>query len=412
MNETTGRAETISLPGITLPWEYQIEPGGPRHVVHVTPTVIHYAEDRTLIGNQVVEPGLVEHAWTMRWMKPSIARGVGKRRKTGQGHKGPSEAGEDFLKLLINYASDRISPAEDSFTFTAPVEAFETFQEWLLRITESLGIRRVRLLDEPTAAIFGYQGTVRKDDRFQVFDFGGGTLDCSVVRLDLGAAHDRKAVQIGTAGDDLGGMSIDLWLAGDFASRHDLDDFAKRELEALILRQAEAVKIALSEPNRFDAEMAVVDTCGRRPRLLRTVYLRECQACLGTRDNSRPAGDGCLGCVLKKNQFLARVEETVDRALENAAIKAGLRRSDLTKVTVTGGTSLMPCIRRYLEQKFPGKVEYDHPFDSVVRGACQGASRRSYDTTIPSKAAATGKSTILSPSSSWETITRQLRPRW
>lgn len=376
MNETTGRPETIAIPGIAMALEYQFKPGGPKHVAHVTPSVIHYAgENKTLIGNQVIEPGLVDHPFTLRWMKRAIARdgtrGGVKKKKTGQGFKSPAEAGQDFLRLLLTYASDRISLADDSFTFTAPVEAFENFQDWLMRVAESLGIRRVRLLDEPTAAIFGYQGAVRKDDRFQVFDFGGGTLDTSVVRLDLLANHDRKAIQIGQAGDDLGGMNIDLWLAEDFAARHRLDDFARREMEAVILREAETVKMTLSAPDRLDAELSVVERSGPRPRLLQTVYWRECPACLGTAEKSgHSEGDGCLGCVLKKNCFLARVEETVDRALENAAIKAGVRKSDLTRVVVTGGTSLIPSVRRYLETKFPGRVEYDHPFDSVARGAC------------------------------------------
>ncbi|MCX6620685.1 MAG: hypothetical protein NTY38_06335, partial [Acidobacteria bacterium] len=66
------------------------------------------------------------------------------------------------------------------------------------------------------------------------------------------------------------------------------------------------------------------------------------------------------------------IREALDRALENAAIKAGMRRSDVTRVLVTGGTSLVPAVRRILEESFREKVEYDHPFDCVVRGACRG----------------------------------------
>jgi molecular chaperone DnaK (HSP70) len=66
------------------------------------------------------------------------------------------------------------------------------------------------------------------------------------------------------------------------------------------------------------------------------------------------------------------VRETLTRAMENAAVKAGMRRSDVTRVLVTGGTSLIPVVRRHLEAEFGSLIEYDHPFDSVARGACRG----------------------------------------
>jgi hypothetical protein len=66
------------------------------------------------------------------------------------------------------------------------------------------------------------------------------------------------------------------------------------------------------------------------------------------------------------------VRDTIDRALENAAIKAWMRRSDLTAVVVTGGTSLVPAVRRLLDEAFAGKVRCDSPFDAVARGACKG----------------------------------------
>jgi len=62
----------------------------------------------------------------------------------------------------------------------------------------------------------------------------------------------------------------------------------------------------------------------------------------------------------------------VERALENAAVKAGMRRHDLVKVMVTGGASLSPWVRGLLTEMFGIKVEYARPFDAVVLGACRG----------------------------------------
>jgi len=372
-NETTERAETMAINAISTEMRYRLSPDQPEQVVHVVPSLIHYADSETLIGDQVLARGLADHPDTIRWMKRGIAQRVTMRRRTKQGHKGPAQAGEDFLALLLNYVSNQVSLADDEFTFTAPVEAFEDFEDWLRQVCERLGIRRVRLLDEPTASVLGYAGAARRDDRFLVFDFGCGTLDVSTVRVDLGSSDDKKAMQLGQAGCDLGGLDLDRWLFDDFCRRHQLSDSDRRELEAVILRFAEAAKIVLSDPAESEATMSVLNDRGVPPRVLRTTYSRTCSAC----ERNQPGADddphqGCLGCLLLRNGFLKQVRDTLDRALENAAVKAGVRRDDLAKVVVTGGTSLVPCVRQLLEATFDGRVDYASPFDAVARGACRG----------------------------------------
>jgi molecular chaperone DnaK len=372
-NETTERAETIEIPGITAAMRYRLHTGDDERVVHVVPSLIHYSDIETLIGDQVLSRGLAEHGDTIRWMKRGIAQRVTKRKKTAQGHKSPAQAGEDFLRLLLGYVSDQLSFADDEFTFTVPVEAFEDFQDWLRRLCEELGIRRARLLDEPTACVLGYHGAARRDDRFLVLDFGCGTLDVSAVRIDLAATDDRKAVQLGQAGCDLGGMDLDRWLFDDFCRRHRLADYEQRELEAVILRQAEQTKIALSDPAETEVAMSVVNDRATPPRLLRTTYSRACAECeRGHAGNQADSHAGCFGCLLVANDFLKHVRDTLDRALENAAVKVGMRRGDLSRVLVTGGTSLVPCVRQLLDQSFDGKADYQSPFDAVARGACRG----------------------------------------
>lgn len=372
-NEVTQQAETIEIPDITTQYEWQARPGETRHVVHVTPSLIHYAADATLIGNQVLARGLAEHPDTFRWMKRSIAQENTRVKKTVEGFKSAADAGADFLCKLLGYAGDRISFAHDEFTFTAPVEAFEDFQDWLLRVTESLGIQRVRLQDEPTACVFGYMGMARREDRFVVFDFGGGTLDVSAVRLELEPDQDPKAVQLGASGEELGGMDIDHWLLEDFCERHGLNGTARSELETVILRQAEAAKIKLSDPAEPDATISVVNKYGAAPRVHTTAYTACCPACAPRAAwPQRDSGGGCLGCILERQHFAARVRESVERALENAAVKSGMRRADVTRVLVTGGTSLMPQVRQLLVEMFGNRAFQGRPFDAVARGACQG----------------------------------------
>ena len=373
-SETLQTAETLVIPGISTSLRYRLRPGVPEQTVSVIPSLIHYSETEVLIGDQVLSRGLAEHPDTIRWMKRSIGAGNTKRKNTAQGFKSNAEAAQEFLILVLRYAADRVDVAHDEFTFTAPCESFENYQDWLHRVADALELKRIRFLDEPTACVTGYRGSVRSAEVFAVFDFGCGTLDVSVVRIDVAAAGDVKAIQLGQAGDDLGGMDLDKWLTDDFFSHHRITDAAaQRDLGALVLRRAEEAKITLSDPAVQEAEMLVLDDRGSVPRSLRREYRRTCPACeLRSAAHRREPDEGCMGCLLAANDFLRRTEAVLDRALENASIKAAIRRSDIAKVLVTGGTSLVPSVRALLDARFPGRVEYANPFDAVARGACQG----------------------------------------
>ncbi|MBN1610352.1 MAG: Hsp70 family protein [Polyangiaceae bacterium] len=372
-SESIGRAECLSIPDVSTEMRYRLSPDQPEELVYLVPSMIYYSETETLIGDQVLSRGLGDHRDTFRWMKRSLSQGATKRKKTAQGFKSYAEAAGDFLYLLLSYLSNQVSLETDEFTFTLPVEAFEDFQAWLFTVAERLELRRLRFMDEPTACVTGMLGACRKEDRFLVFDFGCGTLDVSAVRIDLDGSGDKRAVQLGKAGADLGGMDLDRWIADDFCARHALDGQARREVDALIERRAEEVKIILSDPLEAEATLSVpVASLGRT---FSTVYHRSCSCCAQGGPRARGA---CLGCLLQDKRppedqgFPERVRQTIERALENAAVHAGMRRSELTRVLVTGGTSLVPAVTGLLKDLFDGKLAYERPFDAVARGACTG----------------------------------------
>jgi hypothetical protein len=96
------------------------------------------------------------------------------------------------LRRLLLYLAEEISFADDEFTFTAPVEAFEPFRDWLARIAESLGIRRAKVSRRNHGGHPRAPGCRAPQDRFLVVDFGCGTLDAAAVRLDLAARQSGE----------------------------------------------------------------------------------------------------------------------------------------------------------------------------------------------------------------------------
>ncbi|CCH65243.1 Chaperone protein DnaK [Richelia intracellularis HM01] len=68
----------------------------------------------------------------------------------------------------------------DSLVLTVPVDSFEAYRHWLGKVCLELPVEQIRMLDEPTAAALGYG--LANQEIFLVVDFGGGTLDLSLVR--------------------------------------------------------------------------------------------------------------------------------------------------------------------------------------------------------------------------------------
>ncbi len=165
------------------------------------------------------------------------------------------QIGQWFLTDIIDRLSAESELHLNSLVLTVPVDSFEAYRYWLTQICQSLSIEQIRILDEPTAAALGY-GAAEKE-LLLVIDFGGGTIDLSLVQINqqaqanqgfilkwgnksLGERSSQKkttARVLAKAGQNLGGADIDNWLIDYFA---EIDQIPK---SSLTTRLAERLKI-------------------------------------------------------------------------------------------------------------------------------------------------------------------------
>ncbi|BAU41995.1 Hsp70 family protein [Leptolyngbya sp. O-77] len=150
------------------------------------------------------------------------------------------QVGEWFLAQVIGQLQ-HTDPDLETLVFTVPVDSFEAYRLWLARACESLNVQQVRMLDEPTAAALGYG--LAGGSTLLVVDFGGGTLDLSLVRLEkspsgakpLGVLlkwgqktlaesgqKSKTARVLAKQGKTWAGADIDNWLADHFATEQGL----------------------------------------------------------------------------------------------------------------------------------------------------------------------------------------------
>jgi molecular chaperone DnaK (HSP70) len=260
----------------------------PRENAPSTIPSLLYVEDaregRVLLGQQVRDGGL-DVSGDRRFFsgfKRAIAADITGFAPTLEGIEvTPKLAGELFLKRLLG-ALPAAGHAPSEIVFTVPVQAFERYLDWLSGIAAGLEIENIRLVDESTAAALGYQ--VAPGQLVLVCDFGGGTLDLSLVRTpgarqagillrgdnSQAPERDKVAQVVAKAGQVLGGEDVDHWLVDDFLTRHGLASQDVEEDFNQLKSLAEQVKIKLS--SQPSAELAYFND--QTGKTLRTVYAR------------------------------------------------------------------------------------------------------------------------------------------
>jgi molecular chaperone DnaK (HSP70) len=338
--------EDVSLPFLFKQDDRNIE-------IPYIPSMISYQDkNKNFIGAQVIDKMLEKSKGSFRWLKAFIQS----RRKINYPLPDGTtvdyfKAGSDFLETILFFAAEsgHIDPASGEVVFTVPVESFEHYTDWLSSTCRDLGIKRYRFLDESSACVFGYDTQLKKKDVYLIFDFGGGTLDVSVIQIEEQVDRGIGCRVMGKAGCRIGGRTIDGWLYGDILNRADMNVLDAREASALFMRGVEEIKESLTSNDEHTYDITH-ELSGLR---LKGKYKRS-----------------ELEDLLEDNGLYHNIQETIERALKHAYEK-GIEKSSIKKALLVGGTSQIPSIRRQVRTLFGDKTKYFRPYDAVARGACR-----------------------------------------
>jgi len=227
-------------------------------------------------------------------------------------------------------ASDAMGQEIRKAVITVPV-CFDEPQRDAMRLAAKLaGLDVVEVIQEPCAAAIANQGQELFEGTVGVYDFGGGTFDFSLVEATKG---DMRV--LATTGDSwLGGDDFDLAIANtaaESALRAQGIDLRKRSVEwQTLLHSCEEAKRALSKET--STRMVV-------PGVLRNAGGAACDMrMMLTRAKVEPLW----------NEVIARSIHTCMQALT----VAGVRKSQLSAIYLSGGTSYIPAIRTQLAAAF------------------------------------------------------------
>lgn len=271
----------------------------------------------------------------------------------------PVDVSAMILRKLKNDAEKRLGDKVEYAVITVPAYFAEKQKDATRKAGWQAGLKVQRLLAEPTAAAIAY-GINNLDPSeartILVYDFGGGTLDISILQV-VGSIF----AELATTGDMwLGGDNFDEVLV-DLALRKAKDQFGL-DLDGLAVPQErkDRFKIFL----RQSAEKAKINLSGSTKTPIVVAGALE--------DEQRNPID--LDVEISRSEFEQRIEPLVQRSLgfvEEALQKARVSREQIDHVLLVGGSTSIPLVQRYLADYF-GEAKLRRnldPMKCVAQGA-------------------------------------------
>ena len=211
------------------------------------------------------------------------------------------------------------------------------------------GLDVVRIINEPTAASLAYGLDKTKEDmKILVFDFGGGTLDVTVMEMGGGVFEVMS-----TSGDtQLGGTDMDKvlidYVVGEFQKKEGIDLSRDTTAMTRIREASEKAKIELSTVMETDINLPFIShdpSSGSK-----NLELRLTRAKLD--ELIRPIVERC--------------RPSIEKALEDAK----LTKSDVGKIVMVGGPTRIPLVKKFVSEIIGKDVESGvDPMEAVAMGA-------------------------------------------
>ncbi|CAG9764027.1 unnamed protein product [Ceutorhynchus assimilis] len=260
--------------------------------------------------------------------------------------KTPEQISSEILKYLKESASEYLGAKVTEAVISVPAHFSNAQRKATKAAAELAGLKVLKLITEPVAAAIHYsKGRLNRISTLLVFDFGGGTLDVSIIEVD----NEKFSVKSVEGDTFLGGRDFDQNLLEHFKTK--------------IIKQ-------FGEGAFNDRlERRVKDACIRLKTKLSTAQNYSIPIyCISGNENqsftislTRPDFE-----LLSKDLF-ARAGILVNKCLK----EAGMTKANITDVVLVGGTTRMPKVRQILTSYFSDReIRIDlNPDEAVALGA-------------------------------------------
>jgi molecular chaperone DnaK len=266
----------------------------------------------------------------------------------------PQQISAFILQKIKRDAEAFLGETVDRAVVTVPAYFNDNQRQATKDAGEIAGLQVVRIINEPTAASLAYGlDKAQKDLKIMVFDFGGGTLDVTIMEMGGGVFQVKS-----TSGDtQLGGTDMDNTLVN-----YVVDEFRKQS--GLDIRNDKAAMMRVREA----AEKAKIELSNVVTTEINLPFL------------AYDAGAGPKNLVLslsraKLEELVRPIIERCKTAITQALQDAKLSTPDVDKIILIGGPTRMPMVRQFVGTVMGKEAERGvDPMEAVAMGAAiQGA---------------------------------------
>lgn len=266
----------------------------------------------------------------------------------------PQQISAFILQKIKRDAEAYLGETVDKAVITVPAYFNDNQRQATKDAGEIAGLQVVRIINEPTAASLAYGlDKANKDLKILVFDFGGGTLDVTIMEMGGGVFQVKS-----TSGDtQLGGTDMDNalieYVLQEFKNQSSLDVRNDKAALMRVREAAEKAKIELSNVITTEINLpflAYEPTSGPKNMVLQLPRSK-------LEDLLRPIVERCRSPMMQ--------------AMQDAKLKP----ADIDKIILIGGPTRMPIVRQLVANVMGKEPEGGiDPMEAVALGAAvQGA---------------------------------------
>ena len=298
---------------------------------YITPSVVSILNGKIVVGKLAKERLVTHPEYSASLFKRTMGSDV---TYTLDRKEYDSATLSSFVvKQLIEDAQNYLHEEISEVVISVPAYFNARQRQDTKRIGELLGVKVERLINEPSAAAIA----CHMDDEYEtfvVFDFGGGTLDVSVVDC----FENVISINAISGNNHLGGTDFDRAIAEYFCSKNGLNyNVLDPSFQQSILRACEQAKIKLSTQNVVKVSL---------------IHLNK-----------------NYNCVFDENVLLNITKSLLDscKIVIGKAVKdSGFSASELDSLILVGGSSQMPVLQHYLSDALNIPVLKEANMDSLV----------------------------------------------
>lgn len=315
-----------------------------------TPSVVAFTKDgERLVGITAKRQAVTNPHRTILSVKREM--GSDWTKKIDKEKYTPQEISAFILQKLKADAEDYLGQEVKQAVITCPAYFTDAQRKATRDAGRIAGLEVLRIINEPTAAALAYGVDKEEDQTILVFDLGGGTFDISILEIYLVDGQPQIEVKATSGDNRLGGDDFDAvvieWIVAEFKKSTGIDLSGDVQAMSRLREAAEKAKIELSATGSTQINLPFITMRDGQPEH--------------------------LDMNLSRSKFEELIGPLIERTIgptRQAMKDAGLKKGNVDKVLLVGGSTRVPAVQIAIEKEV-GKDPFKgiNPDEAVAVGA-------------------------------------------